>query len=68
MARDVFSVPRAFAQYGVARWSYFCIDENDVKELQAKLNAAGAEGWELVSSSGRTGTYERVSCMRRPLP
>ena len=65
VAREAFSVPKALAQSNAPRWSYFCIDENDRDELEKKLNAAGAQGWELVTGTNTSKPFNMYWCMRR---
>ncbi len=68
VAREVFTVPQALAQSTAPRWSYFCIDENDRDDLEKKLNQAGAQGWELVSSGAGPKSFSIYWCLRRPAP
>ncbi len=59
-----FVVPPARAA-NVQRWEYLCFDANWPKNVQAKANEAGKQGWELVGSSDRS---DAVWCMKRPVP
>jgi len=61
-----FGVPRAEAAASLEqRWSYFCFDAASVADLNSKANAAGARGWELVSST-TNNEGQIVSCFRQP--
>jgi hypothetical protein len=67
-------VPPARAGTTATRWEHLC-DEVDDTVLTEKLNAAGAEGWELVSVGqhhliGTVGTKHDgfVFCAKRALP
>ena len=62
--------PPARADAPVTRWEYFCLGaDTNGNDAVTQLNAAGARGWELVSTSplGDTG-YRMAICMKRPLP
>jgi hypothetical protein len=59
IARDVFRVPAALAQSPIDRWDYFCFADDNPNEVQTKLKAAGAQGWDLSTT---TGTFW---CMKR---
>lgn len=61
-----FVVPPAHAA-NVQRWEYLCFAESGASEVQQKLNAAGAQGWDLVAANGGD-THSDRWCMKRPLP
>jgi hypothetical protein len=61
-----FVVPPARAQDAGARWDYFCFNDTNGEEVSAKLNDAGAQGWQLVSVSSRgSHNFEALFCMSR---
>ena len=45
------------------RAAYFCFEAANVNDLQAKANAAGQRGWEMVSGVGHAG--QSVWCFER---
>jgi hypothetical protein len=58
------AVPQARA--ASAQWSYLCFDATSADDVHAKANAAGAQGWEMVSGAqGESGT---VWCFRQAKP
>jgi hypothetical protein len=74
LALEVFSVRAAAAQTPGAqpsappappqappRWDYYCFADDSPPSVQQKLKAAGAQGWELSTSSGT------FWCMKRRL-
>ena len=67
VARTTFEVPPARAQTSPQRWEYACewIEEELGGEGVARLNQYGAQGWELVSAFGVSGS--KAICLKRPL-
>jgi hypothetical protein len=64
-----FVVPPASAQQvaaGLQRWEYSCFTAEAMGGALKKANAAGLQGWELVSTTS-TNEYG-YWCFKRPLP
>jgi hypothetical protein len=57
-----YVVPSARTGTSPPRWEYFCDSARTVESATDKLNAAGAQGWELAGAAGT------VFCFKRPLP
>lgn len=69
-ASSHFVVPPARAQVDTGRWEYFCFSGNvDPTDMMLRLNEAGAQGWELQSSTpiGSIGS-SASHCMKRRAP
>lgn len=74
-ATAAFQVPRARADAkDLARWEHWCVDVEGIPK-NADLERAGAEGWELVSTTFRppvvqngssVGGGATVLCFKRP--
>jgi len=47
------------------RWAYLCIDARTAGDVHVKANAAGAEGWDMVSA-GQGDEGQLIWCFRRP--
>ena len=63
-----FVVPKAKAAYvEEQRWAYFCFDASSADDVHYKANAAGARGWEMVSSASN-GDGDIIWCFRQPRP
>ena len=63
-----YGVPKAEAAAVVEqRWSYFCIQANDVEDLNFKANAAGMRGWDMVASTP-DHNGQMIWCFRQPRP
>ena len=62
------AVPKAqAARVEEQRWAYFCFDAGSADDVHYKANAAGARGWEMVSSAtGSDG--QTIWCFRQPRP
>jgi hypothetical protein len=61
------AVPKAQAARAAERWAYFCFEASSADDVHNKANAAGARGWEMVSSaSGPNG--QTIWCFRQPAP
>jgi hypothetical protein len=61
-------VPKAQAGTNPTRWEYHCDEAGGIDQSPApRLNALGAEGWELVSTSYRGEVHELLFCFKRPL-
>jgi len=62
-----FAVPKARAEGEAQRFAYFCFDAETTDDLNQKANAAGAEGWQMVSGAGKTGSGgSSLWCFKRP--
>jgi hypothetical protein len=60
-----FGLSRAEAASGSdQRWAYFCFDSQETKDINAKANAAGLRGWEMVTAS-QTAEGNSVWCFKR---
>ncbi len=59
-----WGVPRAEARED-QRWAYFCFEAGTANEIHTKANAAGARGWELVSSA-TNAAGSVIWCFRQP--
>jgi hypothetical protein len=68
-AASQFVAPAAVAQ-GLPRFEHYCFDEdpNLPDVTLGKLNAAGAEGWELASQSSYGGSRRTLFCLKRARP
>ena len=65
VAREAFQVPAAQAQaQTLARWQYLCFKELELDAMTAKLNKAGEQGFELVTTAGG-GQMATTVCMKR---
>lgn len=74
-ATAAFQVPRARADAkDLVRWEHWCVDVEGIPK-NADLERAGAEGWELVSTTFRppvvqsgssVGGGATVLCFKRP--
>jgi hypothetical protein len=62
-------VPKARAGTNPTRWEYHCVDDVRAKESATpRLNALGAEGWELVTTSPQGNLSWVFACFKRALP
>jgi hypothetical protein len=64
-----FVVPSASAQQAaiLTKWEYTCFEVSDElpNEVQAKSNAAGAQGWEMSGVYNQSGSYRTMWCFKR---
>jgi hypothetical protein len=60
------AVPKASAQQAatLTKWEHHCDRAGGFDEFSTQMQAAGAEGWELVSFANSGSFY--ASCFKRP--
>jgi len=56
-------VPSVRAGTNPTRWEYLCFEEWGARDVRAKANKAGSQGWEMVTTSAHYGVW----CFKRPL-
>ena len=60
-------VPPARAGTTGPRWDYFCFNESMLAEqVASRLQEAGAQGWELATTSTASNGGYSLYCMKRP--
>jgi hypothetical protein len=59
-----FVVPPVRAGTNPQKWEYMCTQDDTPDGVADKANKAGAQGWELVLSGGRSSL---IFCFKRPL-
>jgi hypothetical protein len=62
-----FVVPPASAQQAatLTKWDYMCFETYNMDEIVTQSKAAGAQGWEMVTTQGLVA--KPVWCVRRPM-
>jgi hypothetical protein len=71
--QTLLQVPHATATEGLQKWEYYCMNGFAPIPTTRKANAAGQEGWEMVTAAGmgsgdiRWRNESMIWCFRRPL-